>query len=123
MYYLTNMTVRLQKFFALIFILCATHLYGAIDIIFDYSYDTGNYFGDEQRYIMEQVAYVFESRMGAQNFGSIIPTDYGMTSAFQPYLYFKNPSTGSYIQPVIGSTTSDGNVIGQANELIIFLEK
>jgi hypothetical protein len=38
--------------------------YAAIDIIFDYSYDTGNYFGDEQRYIMEQVAYAFESRMG-----------------------------------------------------------
>jgi hypothetical protein len=103
------------------FIYSTMSSYAAIDIIFDYSYDTGNYFGDEQRYIMEQVAYVFESRMGAQNFGSIIPTDYGMTSAFQPYLLFKNPSTGSLIQPVIGSTTSDGNVIGQANELIIFL--
>jgi hypothetical protein len=103
------------------FIYSTMSSYAAIDIIFDYSYDTGNYFGDEQRYIMEQVAYVFESRMGAQNFGSILPTDYGMTSAFQPYLYFKNPSTGSYIKPVIGSTTNDGNIIGQANELVIFL--
>lgn len=98
-------------------------LHAAIDIIFDYSYDTGNYFGDEQRYIMEQVAYVFESRMGGENFASTNPTDYGLTagSGFSTYLSFTNPTTGANIQPAFGSTTSDGNVIGQANELIIFL--
>ena len=115
MYYLTNMTVRLQKFFALIFILCATHLYGAIDIIFDYSYDTGNYFGDEQRYIMEQVAYVFESRMGGSNFTSSNPADYGGTSFSNPYFTFTNPTTGGAASVLAGSTTSEGNVIGNAN--------
>ncbi len=44
------------------------NLHGAIDIIFDYSYDTGNYFSDDRKYIMEQVAYAFESRMGGESF-------------------------------------------------------
>ena len=95
----------------------------AIDIIFDYSYDTGNYFGDEQRYIMEQVAYVFESRMGGESFASTNPSDYGLNagSGFNTYLSFTNPTTGANVTPAFGSTTSDGNVIGQANELVIFL--
>jgi len=96
-------------------------LHAAIDIIFDYSYDTGNYFGDEQRYIMEQVAYVFESRMGGTTFTSSNPADYGGTSASTPQFTFTNPTTGSSASIVPGSTSSEGNVIGNANELVIFL--
>jgi len=55
--------------------LCASHSFGAIDIIFDYTYDTSNWFGDEQKYIMDQAAYAFESRLGSETFGSLIPSD------------------------------------------------
>ena len=44
--------------------LTASQTEAAVDIIFDYSYDTGGYFDDEKRYILDQVAYAFESRMG-----------------------------------------------------------
>ena len=61
--------VKFAKFLTIsTFSLLGTVSHGAIDIIFDYSYDTGNYFGDEQRYVMEQVAYAFESRMGGASF-------------------------------------------------------
>ena len=97
-------------------------LHAAIDIIFDYSYDEGNYFGDEQRYIMEQVAYVFESRMGGESFSGYRPNeDLGLTTITGAKLYFDNPTTDSNVQPDIGSTTDDGNVIGRQDELIIFL--
>ena len=100
----------------------ASSSYAAIDIIFDYSYDTGNYFGDEQRYIMEQVAYVFESRMGGTSFSGYRPNeDLGLTTITGANLYFDNPTTDTNVQPGIASTTSDGNVIGRQDELIIFL--
>ena len=104
------------------FIYSAISSYAAIDIIFDYSYDTGNYFGDEQRYIMEQVAYVFESRMGGTSFSGYRPNeDLGLTTITGASLYFDNPTTDTNVQPGIGSTTSEGNVIGRQDELIIFL--
>jgi hypothetical protein len=104
------------------FIYSTMSSYAAIDIIFDYSYDTGNYFGDEQRYIMEQVAYVFESRMGGTSFSGYRPNeDLGLTTISNAKLYFDNPTTDTNVQPGIGSTTSDGNVIGRQDELIIFL--
>ena len=103
------------------FSLLGTVSHGAIDIIFDYSYDTGNYFGDEQRYVMEQVAYAFESRMGGSSFTSSNPADYGGTSASNPQFTITNPTTGGGASVVPGSTTSEGNVIGNADELVIFL--
>jgi hypothetical protein len=103
------------------FIYSTISSYAAISIIFDYSYDTGNYFGDEQRYIMEQVAYAFESRMGGTSFTSSNPADYGGTSASNPQFTFTNPTTGGGASVVPGSTTSEGNVIGNADELVIFL--
>jgi hypothetical protein len=103
------------------FIYSTISSYAAIDIIFDYSYDTGNYFGNEQRYIMEQVAYAFESRMGSTSFTSSNPTDYGGTAAPNPMFTFTNPTTGVGASVVPGSTTSEGNVIGNADELVIFL--
>ena len=97
-------------------------LQAAIDIIFDYSYDTGNYFGDEQRYIMEQVAYVFESRMGGTSFSGYRPNeDLGLTTISGANLLFDNPTTAAEVRPGIGSTTLDGNVIGRQDELVIFL--
>ncbi|MDC0158094.1 hypothetical protein OAK38_10070, partial [Verrucomicrobia bacterium] len=98
------------------------NLHGAIDIIFDYSYDTGNYFSDDRKYIMEQVAYAFESRMGGESFAGYRPSDdLGLSSISGFGLNFTSPSSSSTLQPSVGSTTSDGNVIGKANELIIFL--
>ena len=90
------------------------NLHGAIDIIFDYSYDTGNYFSDDRRYIMDQVAYVFESRMGGESFAAYRPVqDFGLNST-TAYLNFTSPSSSSTLNPTIGSTTSEGNVIGQS---------
>ena len=67
------------EYIVLLFILLpfSVRLEAAIDIIFDYRYDTTNWFGDEQRYIMDQAAYAFESRLGGETFGSLIPADYG----------------------------------------------
>jgi hypothetical protein len=98
------------------------NLHGAIDIIFDYSYDTGNYFSDDRKYIMEQVGYVFESRMGGESFAGYRPSaDLGLSSITGLALNFTSPSSSATVNPAVASTTSDGNVIGKANELIIFL--
>ena len=58
--------------------------YASVDIIWDYSYDTRNYFNDDRKYIMEQVAYAFESRLGGETFGSMDPGDYATT--YTPYV-------------------------------------
>ena len=104
--------VKLAKFLTLsTFSLLGTVSHGAIDIIFDYSYDTSNYFGDEQRYIMEQVAYAFESRMSGTTFTSSKPSDYTGSTASNPQFTFTNPATGGSASVVPGSTTSENNVI------------
>jgi hypothetical protein len=96
--------------------------HGAIDIIFDYSYDQSNFFSDDKKYIMEQAAYAFESRMVNTTFTSINPSDYGGTSSSDPRLMFINPTDRSTeVNIVPGSSTDDGNVVGNANELIIFI--
>ena len=61
----------------LIILICVygCNLNAAIDIIFDYSYDNANFFGNEQKYIMEQVAYAFESRMHNTNFTGYRPIE------------------------------------------------
>ena len=102
------------------FILSAKFANAAIDIIFDYSYDTANYFGDEQRYVMEQVAYVFESRI-TSSFTSTNLADYPTANPINPRYTFTNPTTGGSASVVPGATTSENNVIGEANELVIFL--
>ena len=94
--------------------------FAAIDIIFDYSYDTTNWFGNEQRYIMDQAAYAFESRLGGESFGSLIPSDYAGTAGNNYYLNSSNPVTGNQLLINLGSTTSEGNVVGTANTIIIF---
>ena len=103
-------------------LLLTLNLHGAIDIIFDYSYDTGNYFSDDRKYIMEQVAYAFESRMGGESFSGYRPSeDLGLSTISGLALNFTSPSSSSTLQPAVGSTTADGNVIGRSNEVIIFL--
>ena len=104
-----------------LFVYPASKLRAAVDIIFDYSYDTGGFFGDEQRYIMEQVAYAFESRMGGTTFSSSKPSDYSGSTATNPLFTFTNPTTGAGSSVVPGTTTSEGNVIGNSSELVIFL--
>jgi hypothetical protein len=105
---------------ALIFELFYVRVFAAIDIVWDYSYDTGNYFTDERRYVMEQVAYAFESRLGSESFGSLDPADHA-GSTMTPYLSFGNPTTGASTNVNFGSTTSEGNVVGAANKVVIFL--
>jgi len=87
------------------FILSAKFANAAIDIIFDYSYDTANYFGDEQRYVMEQVAYVFESRI-TSSFTSTNLADYPTANPINPRYTFTNPTTGGAASVVPGATTS-----------------
>jgi len=106
--------------------LCAFQSFGAIDIIFDYTYDTSNWFGDEQRYIMDQAAYAFESRLGSETFGSLNPSDYAGTSG-NYYLNSLNPVSGQQLLVNFGSTTpvdgarlTGGNTLGLANTITIF---
>jgi hypothetical protein len=101
------------------FIYSAISSYAAIDIVFDYSYDTVNWFGAEQRYILEQAAYAFESRLVNENFQSGQPSGHG--SAGTHYLYFSNPVNGSSDQFQLGQTTGDGNVMGETNKVTIFM--
>ncbi len=104
------------------FLLSLIQASAAIDIIFDYSYDSGNYFSDDRKYIMEQVAYVFESRMVGESFAGYRPSeDLGLSSITGLGLNFTSPSSSATLQSAVASTTSDGNVIGKANELIVFL--
>jgi hypothetical protein len=93
--------------------------YAGIDIVFDYTYDTGNWFGNEQRYILDQAAYAFESRLVSEDFQSAIPTDYG--SAQTHYLYFSNPVNGSSDQFQLGQTTGDGYTMGATDKVTIFM--
>ena len=90
----------------------------AIDIIFDYRYDTSNWFGDEQRYIMDQAAYAFESRLGGETFGSLIPSDYG--SALDGRLSASNPVGGGTLNISFGSINTNGITFGSANTITIF---
>lgn len=94
--------------------------FGAIDIIWDYSYDSGNYFNDDRKYIMEQVAYAFESRLGGESFGSLDPAEHA-GSTMSPYLSFGNPTTGASTDVNFGTITSEGNKVGAADTIVIFL--
>jgi hypothetical protein len=95
--------------------------YAAIDIIFDYSYDSANWFGAEQRYILEQAAYAFESRLGSENFQSAIPTDPVYSSSGTHYLWFTNPVNGSNDKFQLGQLTGDGYTMGATNKVTIFM--
>ena len=98
----------------------ASSSYAAIDIVFDYTYDTVNWFGNEQRYILDQAAYAFESRLGGESFASANPADYaGVTSNY--YLYASNPTDGSSLSIQLGSTTAEGNLVGAADTVTIFM--
>lgn len=109
------------EYIVLLFILLpfSVRLEAAIDIIFDYTYDTTNWFGDEQRYIMDQAAYAFESRLGGETFGSLIPSDYAGSSA-TGYLNASNPVGGARINKNFGTLLADGSTFGEANTIVIF---
>jgi hypothetical protein len=111
-----NKNLKLSLFVFLLLICIPTK--GAIDIIFDYSYDTNNYFTDEMKYVMDQAAFAFESRMANENFASMIPSDYDSSEV--GVLMIDNPTTGGDLNVTIGSTTSAGNLVGSANEVIVF---
>ena len=108
------------EYIVLLFILLpfSVRLEAAIDIIFDYTYDTTNWFGDEQRYIMDQAAYAFESRLGGETFGSLIPSDYG--SSLDGRLSASNPVGGGTLNISFGSITTDGITFGSENTITIF---
>jgi hypothetical protein len=110
--------VKKGVLFAYICALCTFQSFGAIDIIFDYTYDTSNWFGDEQRYIMDQAAYAFESRLGSETFGSLIPSTYG--SGLDGTLTASNPVTGGTLNVSFGSLSTDGVLFGSADTITIF---
>ena len=86
-------------------------VHGAIDIVFDYRYDTLQWFGNEQRYILDQAAYAWESRLGNESFASVIP-EAGKTA----YLTTFGNQTVQF-----GDTVTDsGETIGAANTVVIF---
>lgn len=98
---------------------CPLPATAAIDIIFDYSYDTGNYFTDERRYVMDQAAYAFESRLGSESFASWNPADYGTSGNF--FVNTKHPTSLATLHLDAGTVTSEGNTLGNPNEVVIFL--
>ena len=102
-----------------LFVVTALPLTGAIDIVFDYSYDTGNYFTDERKYVMEQVAYAFESRLASESFASLDPDDYGSDIPF--YVNTYNPTTKASLNVYTDTATSEGNIMGAPNKVVILL--
>jgi hypothetical protein len=70
------------------------------------------------KYVMDQAAFAFESRMANENFASMIPSDYN--SSETGLLTIENPSTGNDLNVTIGSTTAEGNVVGESNKVIVF---
>lgn len=99
--------------------------HAALDIQFDYTYDTGNFFSGAnagRRTLLDAAASIFESRFSLENFGAITPGGGNTWS-----LSFPNPSTGVNItlnNPVVaankitiyvGARDLPGNFIGFAN--------
>jgi hypothetical protein len=81
--------------FALIAVLGPRPCPGAIDIRFDYTYDTGNFFSGAnvgRRALLDAAANVFESRFTLENFGGITPSGGNTWS-----LSFSHPTTGSNV--------------------------
>ncbi len=102
-----------------LFLVTAFPLTGAIDIVFDYSYDTGNYFTDDRKYVMDQVAYAFESRLANESFASLNPDDYSSDLAF--YVNTYNPTTKASLNVYTDTATSEGNIMGSPNKVVILL--
>ena len=108
----------IPAFFLYLFLGISQSVRGAVDIIFDYSYDTSGFFTSEAKYVMDQAAFAFESRLANQTLGSMIPADYNSTAVGK--LVIENPTTGADLNVTFGSTTSRGNIVGKENEIIIF---
>lgn len=93
------------------FMLGMSTLKGSIDIVFDYRYDTMQWFGNKQRYILDQAAYAWETRLVNENFASVVP-EAGKTA----YLKIFGNQTVQF-----GDTVTDsGETIGAANTVVIF---
>ena len=92
---------------------------GAISIVLDYSYDTGSYFSDERKYIAEQAAYAFESRLQSESFGHLDPAQYGSSINF--YVSTKNPTSMASLQMNPANATSEGNKFGDENKIVILM--
>jgi hypothetical protein len=83
----------------------------ALDIQFDYTYDTGNFFSGAnvgRRALLDAAANVFETRLTLENFGAITPSGGNTWS-----LSFPNPSTGA--------TATLNNLPIPANTITIFV--
>ena len=64
---------RIRYLFYLFGLFKITYLNAGINIVFDYRYDTLQWFGNEQRYILDQAAYAWETRLNSESFASLIP--------------------------------------------------
>ena len=102
---------RIRYLFYLFGLFKITYLNAAINIVFDYRYDTLQWFGNEQRYILDQAAYAWETRLNSESFASVIP-EAGKTA----YLTTFGNQTVQF-----GDTVTDsGETIGAANTVVIF---
>lgn len=102
-----------------LFVVTTCPLTAAIDIVFDYSYDTGSYFTDDRKYVMDQVAYAFESRLASESFASLNPDDYSSDLTF--YVNTYNPTTKASLAVYTDTATSEGNLMGAPNKVVILL--
>jgi hypothetical protein len=98
--------LRTILLFVVFFLVASVPGSAALNIQFDYSYDTGNFFSGAnfgRRALLDAAANIFESRLTLETFGAITPSGTNTWS-----LDFQNPSTGATVtlnNPVIAANT------------------
>lgn len=102
-------------FLLLFFVIFGKPVRGGIDIVFDYRYDTIGWYGDLQKYILEQAAFAWESRLVNESFTSLVP-EAGKTA----YMRFLK-SNGTHQSLAYGTSVAEGSaVLGGSDTVVIF---
>jgi hypothetical protein len=105
---------RLPKIF-FVLSLSWQSVWGAIDIVFDYRYDTIGWYGDLQKYILEQAAFAWESRLVNEYFTSLVP-EAGKTAYMRLH-----KSNGTTVDLAYGTSVAGGSaVLGGSDTVVIF---
>jgi len=88
---------------------------GAIDIVFDYRYDNIGWYGDLQKYILEQAAFAWESRLVNESFTSLVP-EAGKTAYMRIH-----KSNGTSVDLAYGTSVAGGSaVLGGSDTVVLF---
>ena len=88
---------------------------GAIDIVFDYRYDNIGWYGDLQKYILEQAAFAWESRLVNESFTSLVP-EAGKTAYMRIH-----KSNGTTVDLAYGTSVAGGSaVLGGSDTVVLF---